>query len=67
METLLILLALVLLVVLIIINRRSISILNEKINNVEFITGILRAAYNADLAEKNVDVSVDNVDNSTDQ
>lgn len=59
MEFLLIFIALVLLMILIINNRRSINILNEKMDNVEFITGILRAAYNADHAEKIVNESED--------
>jgi len=62
MEILFIFIALVLLAILIIMNRRSINILNEKMNNVEFITGILRTAYNADHAEKIVDDAVEVVE-----
>lgn len=62
MEFLLIFIALVLLMILIIENRRSINALTERTDNVEFITGILRAAYNADHAEKIVDDAVEVVE-----
>lgn len=55
----------ILLIICVLLIIRRFSRISERLNNVEFITGILRAAYNADKAEKNVDSFADDVEKST--
>lgn len=51
----------VLLILCVLLISRKINRISERMNNVEFITGILRAAYNADKAEKTVESPVEDV------
>ena len=51
----------VLLIVCVLLITRKINRISERMNNVEFITGILRATYNADKAEKTVETPVEDV------
>lgn len=53
--------ALVFLGILACLFSRRLRVIEERLNNVEFITGILRAAYNADKAEKTVETPVEDV------
>lgn len=60
MEFLLLLLYVLLIICVLLISRRF-NRISERLNNVEFITGILRTVYNADKAEKTVETPVEDV------
>lgn len=65
MEIFLMFLAYFLLLIAVLLSLHRMKRFEERLNNVEFISGVIRAAYNADKPEKNVDSFVGDVEDST--
>ena len=64
MEIFLMFLAYFLLLIAVLLSFHRVKRFEERLNNVEFISGVIRAAYNADKPEKNVDGFEDGVENA---